>query len=126
MKQRNLQQDLQLLGLTEQSLQQTLDRIADGPGCWDKRTGAFRELVRSARKEQLRKWHPDVCQDTRAEEQSQEINAAADALLTLKILPPQQRQVRVVIMSPWWPMEVAGTGTGTSTIWPPTGTGGWW
>lgn len=82
--QRDFNTDLALLGISESDVNSLT-------------TEEFHALVKSARKAKLREWHPDVCSDERAVEMSAEINAAADALLTVGPLEPPS----VVIIRDW-------------------------
>lgn len=127
---RNLEADLTTLELTQSFIESTLGQITEAdPDVWAKRTDAFHDLVKSARKTQLKRWHPDVCKAPEAVARSAEINAAADGLLTLRILPkPVARPVfrRVVIINgynPWGDFSM-NSSTGTST-WTDFATGAW-
>jgi len=93
--QRSLEKDLATLELTGR-IQQVVASVPESEeGAWKKRTEAFHELVKSSRKTQCRKWHPDVCSDPQAVERTAEINAAADGLLTIKFVPPQPQPLQV-------------------------------
>lgn len=120
---RNLQTDLATLQLEAEVVDTMLAHVPDGPNAWEMRTGAFHEMVKSARKTQLRKWHPDICKDPQAVERSAEINAAADGLLTLRLGPPRVMrpvvQQFVVIWQNfggfWGNSTSSSTGTWTTT-----------
>lgn len=109
---RSFEQDLQTLGI---SVQDALAKVPDSdPDVWTKRTAAFHEMVRSARKTQCKKWHPDVCADPQAAEKTAEINAAADGLLTVRFKPRTAPVMQVFRVSFGWG-GFWGGGTSTST-----------
>jgi hypothetical protein len=121
MNQRNLQQDLITLGISVNEINVIVARNYDNLDVWENRTKEFHELVRNARKHQLKKWHPDVCKESNATIKAAEINAAADGLLSVKFRPPQPQPIfQMIIISPEW-----RTPTSNSTIDWNSGTGGW-
>lgn len=121
--------DLATLELTQGAIEAMLNSIPEGaPDTWTKRTEAFHELVRTARKTQLKLWHPDVCKDPQAHEKAAEINNAADGLLTLRLHPiRRQPQFQVVILrgGGWGGLEQVWSNDATSNTWTSTG-GGFW
>lgn len=120
-KQRNFHNDIKILGISEADIKSAIDTIPENDrDVWNKRTEVFHNLIKSARKNKMRQWHPDVCKDPKAIEHSSEINAAADGLLALSITPKQEPiQIPFVIFQTFggfWNNATTVTNT-SSTFW---------
>jgi hypothetical protein len=106
---RSLKADLQLLGIEPREVQELINQL--GPD-WDAANEAFQALVRTRRKEAQRVAHPDAGGSV---ERSQEINAAADALLAgVQIGPPPAPPPATFRMVSFWSAGTSSTST-TST-----------
>ena len=114
-----LSSDLRLLGLSMQQMEECVQGALRG-GDHAAATEALRGLIKEARKERMRQAHPDKGGST---EEAQEINAAADRALSVRIQPPppppQQVFIQVVHTGGW-------SGTATSTGTTTTSGIGWW
>lgn len=117
-----LSSDLQLLGIPmramEECIQGAMGEEGEGEKGYKAATQAVRRLIKDARKEKMKEVHPDKGGDT---DLAQEINAAADRALIIRIVPPApQPQVRIVFQQTW-----SGTASSSGTTTTSTGTG-WW
>lgn len=122
----NIHHALSLIGLRLQDIDRRLgEEIPLGaPDTWMRRQELFKEIIKKARQDTLRKVHPDLFQDeaqkARALERTKQVNEAVEILLLIKPNPPRTPHhhhvaQQVVIMPGFNPFYgMSGTTTSAS------------
>lgn len=102
---------MSVLGLTPHSVNSALEQYAVKSE--EALASVWVQLVKDARKKMLRECHPDVCGE-KSTEKAQLVNAAADALLTVR---PRPKRLRYPFPGPppiYSPFSTSSTSTSTT------------